>query len=1009
MTNHRHVVTELRELLKSGDLTAIGDEQKKLIDDYSEHVRLANRRLSECEAFLQKELLSEAVQAAKADPDLLDYVTTLDIQERDVLEMLCVSKKWPPPPALSLATYEALNRAYGSLQSMEELLESHRLLALSRAPLVERRNVLLNIIDRDPETQVWKKDQVAWELELVNQLDQFLSRPDALNDPDRVLTEIRVLNDDRWRIDVPKDIRARVEGKRRKAEEAIARRELAALVDPILRAYQGKDEAEVRRLMRAWNAKAEAGYIGPNDEIAAPVRDAFDWLSRREHKKEMQARVQAAHEKVIRVLASDASVIQLRAGWAAYLEALKETQTKPEPDLEHRYRETLERREALGRQRYRLLFISAGAAVALLAIFATFLIIQLRHSSLVAEKSGQLRALLDASLVKGYLTNADVDRLDESVADVIRLGLGGERDIAPIVEEARKKQQEEQDRRKKYEGALAAATATPMTIPGRVGYGDVYQFARSTEEKAKVESAQKDHDARHAKWKDDKRKEALDLVKKIKDAVRVIDQKIQIEAGLDAENLIRTTQDDVNRLDQLSSIEEWQLLRKYDEGLWVNLRVADEARIQRSLLLQKLAQIDTIAKADTAILSVENAFSENHDRVAKFGGRLNDFVRQYATTRRAKRLNGVVGELKAEEALERWGAVVASWKGNPLNFTPDQAAAALRTLPDAELLPAPFRDQVLTAKDLLSRHAKAKFDDASQPPYRFNLNFEAKAIKDSYLVKRKIEGKPESYWYMPKNEFDKQKEYFGSKEDRLISHFNDFENASGTKNQINCENFVPFGLSPAARLSQNWSDNIRPSLVGNERNWRAGMLRALAAIESQEELDPIHRVVLVEKCLGLIRETSLIGTELTVPQRDYIGRAKNKPTGSMLWIDPEQNLDDKRDHSRQILKGYPPTNIKKLEDEGKQAEERLLAKFRQYPMPIAWLDQVEGKAWVLRGVQSRWDAAPVFVLTPGTNNADRQWLQIGTIKEGRLRLTTNQPELLRPGMPCFITVRSSDI
>src|SRR5207237_43487 len=64
----------------------------------------------------------------------------------------------PPPPKLLLETAEALNRAYADEAPLEGLLKKHRLLALARAPLPARLDVMRKIAALDRGNAAWAQD-----------------------------------------------------------------------------------------------------------------------------------------------------------------------------------------------------------------------------------------------------------------------------------------------------------------------------------------------------------------------------------------------------------------------------------------------------------------------------------------------------------------------------------------------------------------------------------------------------------------------------------------------------------------------------------------------------------------------------------------------------------------------------------------------------------------------------------------------------------------------------------
>ncbi len=157
MTDYQRVVDEIRAFLQGTDQT-LTDGLKELASLYGDACREVNQRLRRCEEYLKKGLRGEAIHYAEAEPVLLDVVAVLDFPERSDFHETLIFYALPEPPQLLLKIAKDLNQAYAEEQPLEELLPRHRRLALLRAPVLERLQVLRQIAELDQDNPLWGED-----------------------------------------------------------------------------------------------------------------------------------------------------------------------------------------------------------------------------------------------------------------------------------------------------------------------------------------------------------------------------------------------------------------------------------------------------------------------------------------------------------------------------------------------------------------------------------------------------------------------------------------------------------------------------------------------------------------------------------------------------------------------------------------------------------------------------------------------------------------------------------
>ncbi|HQR41405.1 MAG TPA: hypothetical protein PLX97_01950, partial [Gemmatales bacterium] len=582
----------------------------------------------------------------------------------------------PPVPALTTSTAEALNRAYESVESLDNLLKIHRLLALARAPLVERRNVLLNIIERDPDNHAsWKEDQVAWETELVKQLQSFLSQPDVHNDPEALLQRIDVLNDGKWRIELPADLIKNAESKRRKAEESLCRQVLMKLVEPCLQAYQARDFATASQLMVAWHEKAESAHLSSNDPIHTKVNAVFQWVQAEQQRRESTAQKEAARAKMVKVLQSGASVTELVAAWQEYQNVVGQ----PDELLTSQYREVKQRREELGRRRF---YMVLAGSVTLGLILLTSVILASVYFMNQAKLSARLAALEENKrryVEAQYITKEHAAETDALFA-AIREELGERAEVERFRTEYNQFLQDQQAR----ETQVAAMFEESRKLSEKEASPDLFSRlrsrVRSATEKERLATLEKEHSNRHNIWKEKCRSEVEQQLAELGQLLKDVSKKMETD-GAAATRLMGDIEKRLKVLDTLEENPDWKVIRASDEKLWDKLEVRKNRMALQAELNEKKAALDQSTQATAELALLDKSFAESDSRVASYVQKLNQFIKNYPRSAQARDFTNIATTLQPEMHLERWGLTIKLLQHQLFAATPAAAKEALRIMP----------------------------------------------------------------------------------------------------------------------------------------------------------------------------------------------------------------------------------------------------------------------------------------------------------------------------------------
>lgn len=293
MADYQSVVDELRSYLQSNDQTRT-DLLKDLVSAYAEQCRAANQRLRRCEEFLKKGLRSEAIQFAQSEPDLLDVVTALDFPEFAQLESVLQFYGLPAPPRLQLVIAEALNQAYAEKKPLEDLLRQHRRLALARASLPARLEVMRKIAQMDSQNLVWVEDVRAFEEARFRQLQAAVNRA-VLRDELGLVMEIgEELSRVEWIHPRPVELCRQVESLLQKFAQRQAREELKTIIGRLNTAMSAGDLPQAQTLRDHFKNVLVRSGLSANDPLVRQADRSLNWVVREEQQQVAELEYQTA-------------------------------------------------------------------------------------------------------------------------------------------------------------------------------------------------------------------------------------------------------------------------------------------------------------------------------------------------------------------------------------------------------------------------------------------------------------------------------------------------------------------------------------------------------------------------------------------------------------------------------------------------------------------------------------------------------------------------------------------
>lgn len=310
-------ISEIHELLESVRVTLASsmnpdrEELDRLHSELDSEIRLANKRLRECDALLADGHRSEAIQLAEQEPNLLEVVSILDFPELPEWNDFVAELGLTVTPELQIDIATDLNGAYSDDAPLERLLRKFRVLSLGRAPLRTRIDLLRQIAKRDAGTAYWQDDLKAYEQVRIRQLADEARDAVANRDLEAVRRLSEEVHKKPWTVKPDRRIVERLDKVMREVREMDAVRALNALTDKMKAAKRAGDGQLVKTLAEKWDAQAAKCNNSSEAfrEAQAAAEPCFDWLDKLGEQEEQERRFNTEVKKLQKILRSPASTM----------------------------------------------------------------------------------------------------------------------------------------------------------------------------------------------------------------------------------------------------------------------------------------------------------------------------------------------------------------------------------------------------------------------------------------------------------------------------------------------------------------------------------------------------------------------------------------------------------------------------------------------------------------------------------------------------------------------------
>lgn len=933
MTDITRIVGEIRMYLQSVDRTA-QPRMAAMAGELARACAEVNDRLSRCAGYLRQGLRSEALQLARTPPDLLDLVAVLDFPERPDWDAVALSHGWPQAAPVAIDAAEAVNEAYALEDPLEDLMRSHRRLALARAPLGARLAVMRQIKDLDPNNQIWAEDVRRFETTRIDQIERETRSARAQRDGAALALLSSEVETSGWLTPLPEPLIAAVDEAVRYVRREEARAALRALVTPLDQARIANDATVGRQLRARWMSLLDDAALTHRDPLSGQADVALDWLAREDHREHHERAFRDALQDLEQALDDRAP----RAAVEIREQAVRQFGLHVPHDLEEKLRQGY---QELGRQARRrnhwVLATVGGTTLALIAIVAWTNVLQ-RRERVVREDVARIESALEAGRIEE--ARSVLEKLESSYA-----GASEQSDVAPVVARLTAAEQQENERVGQFNAALTQARNAPILEENVPALATARALARLSAEKVQVDELASTRRAGREHERARLEREIMATLETASEQLASIERSLvyapeEAAALSDLRRELREIAEQVRGASEPLRAKVTTLIKKGDEVESARAALAD-----REQLLGALARAAGAIRRPEDVKAYVDACRRYKDRFPA-EERSGDFAR-------------AMDHQAVWERVAGWTALARTWPAPVANLSPKVASDRLQQLTGLgdDLSEFPDGERITRYRRYVESRARSGSADDESPTAQIQRLLANPLVSSAYRVAT-TDGR---CFYALK---EPKESPAGTRIFRLVS-------LDGQEKQqfVNQALIQAQGPAPQSALAKRIAP-VLDRFSETPGQWDAKMADILFLIRKDTDVDPVLKLIMLKACLqAAIRgDTCLEGGLKTVVERIEQARLNL----NVAWVDPDDDAAyHQREKARVLFAGLP--GFSACVQHAETARRALEAEAGQYYVPIGLLVRNSDGSWYCRtSAANRPGAHELWVVGPKAT-----WLRVG--------------------------------
>jgi hypothetical protein len=955
MTEIQEVVDELRFILQR-EVIEQSDELTQLVKKYSSLCHDMNVRLRRCDQCLKQGLRSEALHLAQAEPDLLDAIAVLDFPERQDLIDLINMYFMPVPEPLLLEVATDLNVAYADQAPLEHVLDSHRLLALGRAPLHQRLSVLRTLATLDSGTPHWDEDIREMERTRFRELDGESAAAEKAGDVAKLKLLVGEIQSGDWRETVPAALSREIKSRGVRSARVNARVRMKELSELLYSAFSALDANAARPLRDEWENAQRIVQLEASDPLAEQVAPILEWLTDEDSKE-------ADSTAFTRIVAEIERAIGEESTTSADLKRLKLTADRLEralpPTLETRFRTRLSTAEILEGRRRRLMIGASAGAVALVLGFLGFMM----YLSMEGEKTRRLVAAIGDFVDEGRLTEAQA-LIDQHAANsTTEAWLAVKKKLSDA-------QQAEQDRVLKWKAEIAAAQSATELSAIEAAIKRARELSKTADEKIEVGQLQGSWEKRANAELAAREKDVRERIAVTTEALQALDKAI----GSGESN-------DPDQLAPLLEKADSQVAQLMPRSDGVSRELSSQCALLQSRLVASRKSVADLARKSGLLAKITAAAlilpegGSGSSRPGAYEAALREYAEllpndsKSITMKSAADISPLPAVTGCQEMISRWK------RFRPLDKK--DVETRLREIRShfSEHPQSPDRER-LGAYETWLASVLRRFEDDGDPDegvkQRMYALFNSKFIKEGHIV---IDNQRRTY-YLPKPQTD-------SNDNGKFPYLVGFNGE--TRRDVSFDQLLTRVSGPPPQ--QEISAKVRSTIRGVSLDgWRDYFLELTETLLKGDKLDPVLKYLLILKTLEYASQGDhLLEQDLA----EVFEKLRDDDLDrSVPWMDPNNESAKKaRERAAEVLARLPAlepifanTTIRQ-----NQFEKDLFT--RRFSM--GWLEKSAQGEWICRTKWSPSGEHELLVVSRPDASGARSWVSLGRIQGKSIRVQSD--------------------
>lgn len=967
MIEHQRVIDEIRFQLQS-DYCQLTDQLRQLAADYAEACRDVNARLRQCGEYLKQGLRSEAINLADTEPNLLDLVALLDVPEKQEWDDVVGMYDLPKADPLLLHVAESLNESYSTEQPLQKLLDRHRLLALTGAPLVERLTILRKLRDQDPESAFWPEDVDQYEKARLQELQADAEAAAERNDANALTVLLDEVQDPGWQQPPSPGLVKHVKRLAGRMQRNDALEELPQLELELNEAFTELDIIRARELKRLWNTAAKQAKLPADDPAAERVAPILAWVADEDAYEQADQEFQVAAQALERKLDGDASLAELqRLG----REVDKHGLEWPEI-LATRYTQRVESLRK-GEKRRRQIIVGTSVATLLGVVLFVFFLVNASQRTAEEKRIAQnAQELID----EGQL--AEARELLEAHSELSSSDpwLEANKNLTAAENAETSRQAELQEALESVEAATRYAIASRSLERAK-------ELAKTPEENIKISRLERDWQLRQQKAEEERDAAFLKQVELVSKDIKQVELLVgNAEKQEELGELLAQAQENMRPL--------------IDEIITVSTPLASQAK----LLESRIAELErtnrkALAKAKLLRRLTETSFVDptgSRRQVDDYADSLTRFTKSYADDSRVSAFQKSIAETDAWRA----GVEYASLKHIADQFEPrtfqevkDRIQACNRYLEDHKGSPHAnqVRDYLAYLGPILARKEGPDGDSEDSIESKIVDLYSGPLMENVHVIKSRS---GEVYYLKSEARFEtKLQASF-----KYVVGFDGTTRGLATKtDQLASKSSVP---APQVKIAEAVRRQPRQWMT-NVKGWQPYFKDLTATIGATKELDPILRYLLLLRTLEYAAQGSQpVAKALAVPI-GQLSRAKVDATAR--WMEPRD--EDVAKHRREAAKTLSDLgDLKTYWEKATTERDKLAARCAAVHHTVGWLSKSAIGEWKCR---SNWEPVEGYELKVAVPDGagTYRWQTIGRTDKGSLSLSASSRSAFQEGRLVF--------